>query len=119
MSAQPFPHSLPDTEADAMLAAWPDSVSMQDGRAPRRWWVTALRLVAVWLVLMLVCAHLALVLAEDTPRACDANASAQRVRGTPVSSAQTAVDGVSGIGKKVRDAYSSVLGPCVRRNGRA
>jgi hypothetical protein len=123
MSAQPFPRSFPDTspdtEADALGASWPDPVSMSDGRGPRRWWATALRLVAVWLVLMLVCAHLALVFADDMPRACEAGASAQRVRGTPVSSAQTAMDGMSGLGKKVRDAYAVVLSPCVRRNGRA
>lgn len=115
MTAQPFP----ETEADALLASWPDPTPMQDGRAPRRWWVSALRLVAVWLVLMLVCAHLALVLADDMPRACEAGPSAHRVRGAPVSSVRTAMDGMSGVGRKVRDAYSVVLGPCVRRNGRA
>ena len=121
MSAQLFPHSRPDTEADAdaLLASWPDSLPMPDGRNPRRWWGTALRLVGVWLVLMLVCAHLALVLADDMPRTCDAGPSAHRVRGTPAPSGRTAMDGVSGVGKKVRDAYSLVLSPCVRRNGRA
>lgn len=122
MSAQPFPHSpgsFSDLEADTPGTSWPEP-SVSEGSTPRSWWMNMLRLVAVWVVLMLACAHLALVLADDMPHACDAGqTSALRVRGTPVSTAQTAADGMSGLGQKMRDAYSTVLGPCVRRSGRA
>jgi hypothetical protein len=93
--------------------------SLQQDDMPRSRWMGALRFMVVWVVLMLLCAHLALVIAQESPHSCDAGQSSPRLRGTRPSPAQMAVDGASSLQKKVRDVYSAVFVPCARHGGRA
>ncbi|MDP9902346.1 hypothetical protein [Variovorax ginsengisoli] len=47
--------------------------------ASRRWWQGAFRLMLIWIAWMLVCAHLALVMAREAPSSDAKRVDSQRV----------------------------------------